>query len=113
MGRANRQRPQVTTEDLGTKTIDGVVVTGTRRTTIIPEGAQGNDRPMTTTSETWKSQELQLTLLSIDYSPLNGTTTTKIANFSASEPDPALFAVPSGYSIVDEKETFTIKWGEQ
>jgi hypothetical protein len=111
--RANRPRPEVTTEDLGTKTIDGVAVVGTRRTTIIPEGMQGNDRPMTTTSETWRSKELQLTLLTVDSSPMNGTTTTKIANFSTSEPDPGLFMVPTGYPIVDEKESFTIKWGEQ
>jgi hypothetical protein len=110
---ANRLRPEVTTEDLGTKTIDGVLVFGTRRTTIIPEGMQGNDRPMTTTSEAWRSKELQLTLLSVDYSPMNGTTTRKIANFSTNEPDPGLFVVPTSYSIVDEKESFTIKWGEQ
>jgi hypothetical protein len=110
---ANRQRPQVTTEDLGTRTIDGVVVSGTRRTTIVPEGEQGNDRPMTTTNETWRSKELQLTLLTVNYSPANGTQTTKWLNFSTSEPDPSLFMVPSSYSVVDEKQSFTIKWGEQ
>ncbi|MEI9973532.1 MAG: hypothetical protein WDO73_16685 [Ignavibacteriota bacterium] len=108
-----RQRLEVTTEDLGTKMIDGVLVAGIRRTTTIPEGAQGNDRPMKNTSETWVSKELRLTLLSIDYSPLNGTTTNKIENLSTAEPDPSLFMVPANYSIVDEKETFTIKWGEQ
>lgn len=114
MGRASRQRPEVTTEDLGSQTIDGVLVYGTRRTTIIPEGAQGNDRPMKSTNESWRSKDLQLTLLTVDYSPLNGTTTTKFANFSTSEPDPSLFMVPSGYSIMDEKErSFTIKVGEQ
>jgi len=110
---ANRQRPQVTTEDLGTRTIDGVVVSGTRRTTIVPEGEQGNDRPMTTTNETWRSKELQLNLLTVNYSPANGTQTTKWLNFSTSEPDPSLFMVPSNYSLVDEKQSFTIKWGEQ
>jgi hypothetical protein len=108
-----RPRPEVTTEDLGTKMIDGVLTTGTRRTTIIPEGMQGNDRPMKTTSESWVSKDLQLTLLTTDYSPLNGTTTTRYENFSTAEPDPSLFMVPGNYSVVDEKESFTIKWGEQ
>jgi hypothetical protein len=84
--RANRQRPEVTTEDLGSKMIDGVLVFGTRRTTIIPEGMQGNDRPMTTTSETWRSKVLQLTVLDTNYNPASGTSTTKIANLSISEP---------------------------
>jgi hypothetical protein len=110
---APMQRPQTTTEQLGTKMIDGVLVTGTRNTTIIPEGAQGNDRPMTTTNETWSSKELQLQLLSISQSPMSGTMTRKYANFSTAEPSPSLFQIPSGYSVVDEKESFTIKWGQQ
>ena len=100
----------MTTEDLGARMIDGVLVTGTRRTTIIPEGQQGNDRPITTTNEMWTSKELRLTLLSVNDSPMNGRTTTKYANFSATEPDPSLFMVPPGYSVVDETESFTIKW---
>lgn len=100
-------------EQLGTRVIDGVLCTGTRLTTIIPEGAQGNDRPMTTTNEMWMSQELRLPLLAIYSSPLGGTTTRKYKNFSANDPDPSLFMVPPGYSIVDEKDSFTIRWGEQ
>ena len=102
-GRGNQPRPEVTTEDLGTRMIDGVLTTGTRRTTIIPEGMQGNDRPMKTTNEFWASKELELTLLSVDYSPLNGTTTTRYENFTTAEPDPSLFMVPGNYSVVDEK----------
>jgi hypothetical protein len=108
---ANAQRPQPTVEQLGTKMIDGVLVTGTRMTTIIPEGAQGNDRPMTTTSETWVSKELQLPILTVNNSPMSGTMTRKYANFSTAEPAPSLFMVPAGYSIVEEKESFTIRWG--
>jgi hypothetical protein len=74
---------------------------------------QGNDRPITTTNETWMSKDLGLTVLSTSYSPINGTTTTKIANLSTAEPDPALFMVPADYATVDETENFTIKWGEK
>jgi hypothetical protein len=112
--RANAaERPETSIEDLGSKTIDGVLVYGTRRTTVIPVGMQGNDRPITTTNETWMSKDLGLTVLSTSYSPINGTTTTKIANLSTAEPDPALFMVPADYATVDETENFTIKWGEK
>lgn len=113
VGRADRPFPRPTIEDLGTKTIDGVLVSGTRRTIIIPEGAQGNDRPMTTWSETWISQELHLTVLEVSYSPVNGTTTRKIANLNTADPDPSLFIAPPDYSVVDKKSTFEIKWGQQ
>src|SRR6202012_145932 len=42
-----RVQLQVTRESLGSKTMVGVVVEGVRRTTVIPAGAQGNDRPIT------------------------------------------------------------------
>jgi hypothetical protein len=48
------------TESLGTKTIDGVQVTGTRSTNTIPAGAIGNDNALVITRETWYSPELQL-----------------------------------------------------
>jgi hypothetical protein len=108
-----RPRREVTVEDLGRKTIDGVLVWGTRRTTIIPENEQGNDLPMTTTDEEWVSKDLHLTVLSTHYNPASGTMTTRIANLSTSEPDPALFMVPAGYTVVDEERSFTITWGEK
>jgi hypothetical protein len=110
---AAHPRPDVTIEDLGSKTIDGVLVYGTRRTVIIPEGEEGNDRPMTTTGEEWVSKDLHLTVLSTHYNPASGTSTTRIANLSTSEPDPALFMVPAGYTVVDEEKSFTITWGEK
>jgi hypothetical protein len=108
------ERPQMSTEDLGTQTIDGVLVYGTRRTTVIPAGGrQGNDRPMTTTSDSWYSKDLRLTVLSTNFNPASGTSTNKIANLSTAEPDPALFMVPTDYTMVDETESFTITWGEK
>jgi hypothetical protein len=105
--------PQISTESLGTQTIDGVLVQGTRMTRVIPAGAEGNDAPITVTTDNWHSQELQLTLLTVTTDPRSGVQTNKYANFSQAEPDPALFMVPSGYSIVDETSDFTIAWGRQ
>ena len=94
--------PEVTSEKLGTQTIEGVAAEGTRTTTTWPVGAQGNDRPMTDTSETWYSQELHATLLSKSSSLRNGDSITRMTNITRAEPDPGLFQPPPDYTMVDE-----------
>ena len=111
--RPNITPQQTSTESLGTQSIDGVVAQGTRITRVIPTGAQGNDGPITITTDSWNSPDLHLTLLTVTTDPRSGVQTTRYSNFSRAEPDPALFLVPGGYSIVDETGSFTIKWGEQ
>jgi hypothetical protein len=51
--------------------------------------------------ETWRSSELQTTLLLKISDPRTGETTTRLTNISRSEPDPSLFQVPAGYEITD------------
>ncbi len=104
-------RPQMTQEKLGTQTIDGILVDGTRNTTLWPVGAQGNDRPMTGITEIWMSPDLQVMILSKTTDPRSGEHTRKLINLSRSEPDPSLFHPPAGYTIVDEKSDFSINWG--
>jgi hypothetical protein len=106
-------RPQTTTEKLLTRTIEGVLVEGTRYTTTWPVGTQGNDRPITSTNETWMSPELKVVILSERNDPRSGEQTQKLINISRSEPDPSLFQPPPDYTIVKEKGEFTIKWGSQ
>jgi hypothetical protein len=50
-----RQRPEISTESLGTKMIENVTAEGSRTTVVYPVGFMGNDRPITTVSETWTS----------------------------------------------------------
>jgi hypothetical protein len=111
--RANIAPDQISTESLGTQTVDGVQAQGTRVTRVIPTGAQGNDAPITITTDNWYSPELQLTLLTVTTDPRSGVQTTKYNNFSQAEPDPGLFVVPAGYATVDETNDFTIRWGQQ
>ncbi len=95
-------------ESLGTQVISGVVVEGIRTTTTHPAGSfMGNDRPVTTVRESWSSPQLGLTLLSKSTDP-NGESTTTWEDFSTSEPDPALFMIPSNYQEVEYTEPFTI-----
>ena len=96
-------KPDVKTEDLGRQTIDGVVVTGTRRTETIPAGAIGNEGPIETKSERWFSADLQLVVKSVHTDPRIGQTTETVSDLNRSEPDPSLFQVPGDYTITDAK----------
>jgi hypothetical protein len=102
-------RPSVTTEDLGTKFIEGVRVEGRKNTTIYPAGTRGNDRPIVTTSEIWDAPELRLTISAKSFNPMSGETSMEIVNLSRLEPDPALFQPPPDYKIVEETGHFEIR----
>jgi hypothetical protein len=102
-------RPHTTSEDLGPETIEGIQVEGHRLTTTWPVGAEGNDRPITHTQETWMSQELKVVILKSD-DPRFGEQTNQLVNISRSEPEASLFEPPAGYTVKDETGEFTIDW---
>ena len=95
------KRPEFSRESLGTQTIEGVLAEGSRTTVTYPIGAVGNDRPITTVSETWTSPELKTVVLSKNSDPRNGDSITRLTNISRLEPDSSLFQIPSDYEIVD------------
>lgn len=92
---------EVSTENLGTQTMEGVQVTGVRTTQTIPAGKIGNDRPITITTEVWTSPELKTTILSKRNDPRSGEQTFKLSNIQRAEPDASLFTVPSDFKITD------------
>lgn len=91
--------PDVKSEALGSKTIDGIPVTGTKITSTIAAGAIGNDKDLVITRETWHSADLRLVIQSTQSDPRFGETTYSLTNIQRSEPDPTLFQVPAGYTI--------------
>jgi hypothetical protein len=91
--------PNIKTESLGTKTIDGIAVTGTKTTNTIPAGTIGNDKDLVITRETWYSPDLKLVIQSTQSDPRFGETTYSLTNTQRSEPDPSLFQVPAGYKV--------------
>lgn len=97
--RGNRNLPSPTTESLGLKTINGVVAEGTRTTRVIPAGAQGNDRPLTITHESWVSSDLKVEVMRVDTDPRMGVTTMELTGISRDEPAAALFQTPAGYTV--------------
>jgi len=108
---AEPKAPQTATEKLGLGTIEGVKVEGTRRTTTWPEGSSlGNDRPVVFVYERWQSPELKIPLLIKEHNPRSGDRTEKMTNLIRGEPDSSLFQPPPDYTIVEEREEFSIKW---
>jgi hypothetical protein len=97
--RAARNKQSLRTEDLGTKTIEGVSAHGTRTTMTIPAGEAGNERPMEVVTETWYSEELKTTVLNVHTDPRMGTVTTRLANVRLGEPARSLFDPPADYKI--------------
>jgi hypothetical protein len=68
----------------------------------IPEGAEGNDRPITTVTETWRSPELDIIVLSVNEDPRTGTRTSEVTDLDHAEPNPSVFQVPEGYTVKDQ-----------
>jgi hypothetical protein len=91
--------PIVQTTDLGTQTMSGISVTGTRTTITDPAGVTGNGQRLQSVRERWVSPELQLAVL-ITQSVSSGVqSTVQLTNIVRQEPDPVLFQVPAGYLI--------------
>lgn len=91
-------------EDLGVSTTAGVDTTGYRETTTINPGVMGNDRPMVSTREFWYSTQLGINLISIVDTPQSGKQVFTAKDLTTSEPDPSLFNLPAGYTIIDHSK---------
>jgi hypothetical protein len=92
---------QVATEDLGSQTMEGIVVNGTRTTRTIPAGEIGNDKTISIVTEVWMSPDLKTVISSKRNDPRMGEQTFQLTNIVRAEPDPTLFAVPSDFKITD------------
>lgn len=90
-------------EDLGTQSINGISVQGTRYTRVIPAGQIGNANPITSTNEQWYSPDLQIVVKSTRTDPRMGQTTYTLTNIQRTEPAASLFTVPSDYSVTQGK----------
>lgn len=86
-------------QDLGTQTIQGVSAQGKRVTRVIPAGTEGNEKDIDIVTETWYSPDLQVIVMSKTSDPRFGDTVYQLNSISRTEPDPALFTVPSDYKV--------------
>lgn len=92
--------PRPTREDLGTQVIEGLEAKGERITRTIPEGFEGNDRPIQITQEIWRAAETpSLVLVMTRNDPRRGETVMHLTNLVLEEPPAELFQVPSDYTV--------------
>ncbi len=89
-------------EDLGTQTVGGVTAQGKRITHTIPAGQIGNEKPITIVREVWYANDLQMVVMSKRSDPWSGETTYSLTNIQRTEPNAALFAVPSDYTVTQK-----------
>lgn len=87
-----------TTTALPPKEIDGLKVTGERTTWTVEAGRIGNERPLVTTREVWRSPELMLTVQSRDADPRLGEQNYRLEKIRRGEPDAALMKPPADYT---------------
>jgi hypothetical protein len=92
---------------LGIQTIEGFRAKGIRYT---ENGRSSGGVPVKRTQEIWTSTELKVPILSRDAFQTGARITAqeRLIHISRTEPDPALFQVPSGYRVVDETAGFAI-----
>jgi hypothetical protein len=97
----NRPQPIITTEDLGTDSLQGLPVSVVKTTTIVPAGRSGNDAPITKTHEVWTSTDMKLVLKEQWEDPRTGERTVSLERLERADPDTALFHPPAGYTVKD------------
>ena len=95
------EQAQASTEDLGSQTMEGVLVNGVRTTHTIPAGQIGNERPIAIVSEIWTSPDLKTVVFSKRTDPRMGEQTFHLTNIVRAEPEPSLFTVPPDFKIVE------------
>lgn len=88
-----------TAEQLGSRTIAGVNVIGTRTKTIIPAGTIGNSSDIAIVRETWFSPDLRMVMESTQTDPRFGQTTYSVTDLDQADPNKGLFQVPPGYTV--------------
>lgn len=96
-----------TTSELGTRDFDGVRAEGKRRSYTIPAGEVGNRNPITVTSESWFSPDLQVTVYSKQSDPRSGDSIFRLANVKRTEQPLKLFGVPEGYAVRNSRSVAT------
>lgn len=91
----------LTREQLGSNTIENFPVMGTRETTTVKPGAQGNDHELVSTREFWYSEDLKTNLAVTRVDPRAGKEVIQLSRVAVGEPDTSLFTPPAGFVVRD------------
>jgi hypothetical protein len=91
--------PEVQTENLGSRLIEGLTCAGTRKTTRIPAGALGNAVPIVSVTETWFSSDIESIVDSQTRDPRFGTVHYRLIQIERKDLTPDLFKPPADYTV--------------
>jgi len=94
----------LTREELGKASVNGVDAVGTRETRTLNPGAIGNDRVISIVKEIWYSPQLGINVSVKRIDPRHGTEIINVTEIVQGDPDPKLFSIPAGYSVLDKRE---------
>jgi hypothetical protein len=89
-------------EDMGEQTLSGIVLHGTRKSWTVPAALSGTGKELEIVDQYWYSPDLSIYTMIQHDDPRTGEQIVAVKNISRTEPDAALFSIPSGYRIVDE-----------
>lgn len=89
----------VITESLGTQTMDGLRVVGTRES----QTRQTSSRVILSHIESWYSPQLQMDLSVVRTNPQLGQVTLTVEDLQQVKPDPSWFAAPSGFQVANAR----------
>lgn len=87
-------------EDLGIHEIEGLPVHGVRETQTVPAENSDTGKTIVVTDECWYSDDLRINLVVKHNDPRTGSVTMTVTRINRTEPDPALFKIPEGYTRI-------------
>lgn len=91
----------VTLEDLGRKTMEGVDVEGAREVTTLNVGAVGNEKPQPVVKEFWYSPQLGVNVVTKRFDPrASAIQDFELSEINLGEPDAKMFEPPTEYRVV-------------
>ena len=102
-----RTQPDVKSQNLGTRVIDGIETRGVR-TTVTYRSASSADASHVVKTEAWASDQLKIVVRSERQDSKWGDSWARLVRISTDEPDEGLFRPPADYMIVDEPGPFRI-----
>jgi hypothetical protein len=93
--------PGFVSENLGSQTLNGLDLIGTRETQTLNPLVTGSDRPIVVVKEFWYSRLLGVNVLTTRNDPRSGKEVFTVTDIRRGEPDRALFALPADARVVD------------
>jgi hypothetical protein len=97
-----RKDPAITETSLGEQALDGVQLTGIRKTRVIPPERSGTGDAITITDDYWYSPALSIYLIIKHNDPRTGEQLVAVTHIALGEPDATLMRIPDDYKLVDE-----------